>query len=137
MIVGGNNVMVEGTASDDEFTVTPTSASDATITVDGQPTVTAQGIGDLTIDPAGGSDTVRVIANETANTIAVTETSVSIMDLETVNLDTADTEALHVDAGADGDTITVTPSTTVRISIDGGDPTGAGPGLHATSGRPP
>ena len=122
----GGDLTVIATPGDDTITVTPTGTDSAITSVAGViPVIDGSGIGSFTVDADAGNDTVRVVANEGTNAIAVSDAAVTVDALETVNLATANLEALEVSGEQGDDTLTVTPSATVPIFIDGGDPIGA------------
>lgn len=70
---GGNRVVtVRSSGTDDDLTVTPTAAADATVVRAGDPTtVRLRGMAALTVDPGAGDDTITVLATTGADEIAV------------------------------------------------------------------
>jgi hypothetical protein len=131
---GAAAILINGTANPDNISVTPTSATEATIVRAGQNlTINTSNSSTLTIDPLGGSDNLRVNGTQAGETITVTGALVTVDALKTVNY--ANAENLQVFGQAGDDTFEVTPSATTTIFIDGGDPIGTTPGdcIHITA----
>ena len=116
-----------GTAGPDTLTYTPTGAAAGTVALTGGGTlVNFTAAGAFTIDGGGGSDTLVVNGTAAANTITASGTAVQVDLLETVNY--LNIAALTVNGLQGSDTFNVTPSPTVSIFVDGGDPIGVLPG---------
>jgi hypothetical protein len=81
-----------------------------------------------------GKNSLTVNGSADADTIAVNGSSVAISGRRTVNYDGV--QALTVNGNAGSDTFNVTPSASVAMAIDGGDPVGVLPGdqLNITAG---
>jgi hypothetical protein len=138
----GQNFTASGTSGNDSLTVTPTSATAATLrmtstsaSVGSVPVVNASSIGTtFTVDLLAGSDNLTVEGTQASEAITVNSTTVTVGALKTVTY--ANTENLQVLGQAGNDTFDVTPSNTTTIFIDGGDPIGSTPGdqltLHPT-----
>jgi hypothetical protein len=118
------------TAADDIVVVTPGlvfGANSGTVQSNGAvPQIAFVNSGTLTANLDGGDDAVVVNGSADPDTVAVSGTAVGITGRHTVNYSGA--EALTVNGHAGSDTFNVTPSVTVRMFIDGGDPIGVLPG---------
>jgi hypothetical protein len=124
---GAGGITLNGTAAPDAFVVTPTGANTAIAQVGSvAPVVNTTNTGGLTVDAVAASDTLAVNATSGADTIAVSGSAVTVTGLKTVNY--ANVEGLTVKGLAGSDIFNVTPSATVPIFIDGGDPVGVLPG---------
>ena len=124
------NLTLTTTGADDIVTVTPglaAGANSGTVQSSGAvPQITFVNSGTLTANLAGGDDELIVDGSTDPDTIAVSGAAVAITGRRTVNV--TGTEAIRVNGRAGADTFNVTPSTTVAIFIDGGDPVGVTPG---------
>ncbi len=128
----GGTFNVLGTGNDDTISVIPETAAAGRLTVEGtNPVVNYTNIGAnaITVDAAGGQDTVVVIGNETAEIFTVSATAVSVGG-QTINF-TA--EALTVDGAQGADVFDVTPGA-IPMFIDGNDPIGSGDTLNIVAG---
>jgi hypothetical protein len=135
----GNALTATGTANPEAFTYTPTGASAGTFTDAGINTTFnfTNVTGAFTLDASGGSDTVTVNGTPGNDAITASGIAVTVGALKTVTL--ANEESLIVSGQAGSDTFTVTPSATIPIFVDGGDPIGVTPGdtLNIVSGGSP
>ena len=148
----GNTLAVEGSANDDDLTVTPLSDTAGKVELglavqqNGQvaqnvakPLINYSNItGPLAVDLLGGEDTLVVVGNALAQAISVDVpgSTVTIVDLPddatsdgTVTF--ANTESLSVFGLEGSDAFTVTPGA-IPVFIDGGDPIGVLPGDSLT-----
>jgi len=118
---------VNGTADDDTLDVVPFTADSGTVQANGSdPVVRYDSVSAnaITVDGAGGENTVVVHGNETGETFTVTTALVSVGG-QTINYLA---QALTVKGEQGADTFNVTPGA-IPIFIDGGDPIGsANPG---------
>jgi hypothetical protein len=125
---GFEDVLVFGTAGDDDLSYTPTGFDAGTLVLAGLNTVFHISAAFLILDPLGGVDTVTVHGNSADNDIAVlrgTPTTVVTVDLLLpIILDSDNTAALVVSAGLGDDAISVFGSGgPASLTIDGGLPT--------------
>jgi len=123
--------VANATAYADDITVTPLSATEATVSANSAgPTVYASlnaAVGStFTVNALGGSDSVSVVGTQSGETITVNSTTVAVGALKVITY--SGTENLRVLALAGNDTIDVTPSVSTTIFVDGGDPIGSTPG---------
>src|SRR5262249_53447352 len=127
-----------GPTQPDNNTYTPTGvhAGPAVKTGPHTPSTFTAVTGTFTIDPLGGSDTLRVNAPNSSDTIAadvsgatgtVTVSTPGPVTLKVLNFPTADTERLELFGNDGSDVFTVTPGG-VPVFVDGGDPIGVLPG---------
>ena len=137
---GAATLTINGTAGPDNFNYTPTGIAAGTVSLAGtNPIINFTGVGStFTIDPLAGADAVNVngtSGNDTVNVVggAVT-TTVEVVGFKLLNMPTANTEAVNVFGLQGNDTFNVTPSLTVPIFIDGGDPIGVTPPLAPPNG---
>jgi hypothetical protein len=118
------------TGADDTVVVTPglsTGANSGTVSSNGAvPQISFVNSGTLTANLGGGKNALIVNGSPDADTITVSGTSVAISGRRTVNY--SGVQALTVNGNAGSDTFNVTPSATVAMFIDGGDPVGVLPG---------
>jgi hypothetical protein len=126
-ISGAAALTFMGTDNPDTMRYTPTGAAAGIVTLDGQNLMTTFDTlaGTLTLDPAGGNDTVVVNGTALADTIAVARgatTTVQVGALKTVTVGAND-EVLALAAGAGDDTINVTGTGGPALNVDGGPPT--------------
>ncbi|MFO0943475.1 MAG: hypothetical protein U0930_22295 [Pirellulales bacterium] len=130
----GRAANVVGTAGADQLQVTPTSAAGATVRllssspVTTTPNINLSNVTSLSIDAAGGSDSVTVIGTSSNDSIGVAKGAssvVSVNALLAVSILAASTELILVDAGDGNDTTNVTGTTASgqQLSILGGSPT--------------
>ncbi|MCB9939631.1 MAG: hypothetical protein H6823_15420, partial [Planctomycetaceae bacterium] len=133
VVSAANTITVNDGTADETIHVRPTGANTATIQVDGSvPVLHTTNTGALTIGAAGGGDdTLAVTYTSQADDVAVDAAAGTLTHttLKTIAFTTANIEALQVFGGADSDTFTVTPSSTIPVFIDGGDPIGSGDSL--------
>jgi len=124
------DLTITTTGADDTVVVTPgltTGANSGTVQSSGAvPQIAFVNSGTLTANLAGGSDALVMNGSSLADTVAVSGAAVAITGRRTVNY--TGVEALTVNGNAGSDTFDVTPSATVAMFIDGGDPVGAKPG---------
>jgi hypothetical protein len=127
---GIGDLTLTTTAADDTVVVTPgltTGANSGTVSSSGGvPQIAFTNSGTLTANLAGGNDAMVVNGSSSADTVAVSGAAVAISGRHTVSY--TGVEALTVNGNAGSDTFNVTPSNTVAMFIDGGDPIGALPG---------
>ena len=124
---GAGDVTLDGTSGPDSFAVTPTGPNSATIGVGAvAPVVYTTNTGDLKVDAGDGSDNLTVSGTSGSDTINVSGAAVTVTGLKAVNH--LNVESLLVNGLAGNDTFNVATSSTVPISVDGGDPVGALPG---------
>ena len=118
------------TGADDTVVVTPgltTGANSGTVQSSGAvPQIAFVNSGDFTANLGDGDDALVVNGSSLADTITVDGAKVAITTRRTVNY--TGLEALTVNGNAGSDTFNVTPSASVAMFIDGGDPIGAKPG---------
>ncbi len=130
LLAGIGNLTLTTTGADDTVVVTPgltTGANSGTVQSSGAvPQITFVNSGDLTANLGLGNDALLVNGSSSADTITVDGAKVAITTRGTVNY--TGVEALTVNGNAASDTFNVTPSTTVAMFIDGGDPVGQLPG---------
>ena len=130
-LAGGiGDLTLNTTAADDTVVVTPglsTGANSGTVSSSGAvPQIAFVNSGTLTANLDGGNNALVVNGSPDADTIAVSGSSVAILGRQTVNY--SGVQALTVNGNAGSDTFNVTPSATVSMFIDGGDPIGVLPG---------
>lgn len=122
------NIEIDATTGDDGLTFEVTGPDAGTLTVAGLNTVfDLTSVADLDIDALAGSDTLTVVGSAADDDVDVSDAAVTPAGLQGVN-DIAGVEALAVHGREGTDTFHVTPSATVPIFIDGGDPIGQGSG---------
>ena len=108
-------------------TVVVTGANSGTVQSSGAvPDIVFANSGAFTANLGAGNDALVVNGTAAANTVAVNGAAVAITGRRTVNY--SGLEALTVNGRAGSDTFNVTPSSTVAMFIDGGDPIGVLPG---------
>jgi Ca2+-binding RTX toxin-like protein len=122
-----DTLLITATTSADSITVQPTSATSATLSANGVGPLVTANLGAaasslLSVVGGGGSDDLVVEGSANADVIAVSGMSVEITGLKTVGF--SDFAALTVRGQQGNDAFTVTPSATLPIFIDGGDPIG-------------
>ena len=133
---GAGDISVIASAPTNNFTVTPTDASAATIQVDTSETV----LHTFNLDPgalvitSGTRNTVTVNGTPGDDTFNVSGLAVQVVGLKTILLNTPFLGALDVAGLAGNDTFNVTPLAIVPISVDGGDPIGSIPPLPPPNG---
>ena len=122
------DLTINGTAGDDSADVTPLGVSSGKAQInDETPVVNFSNTGTLTIDLAGGIDELTVNGTAGADSITVAGGTVTVVDAGPITrepINYSNIEALTVNSLGGDDTIDVTPSATVPISVDGGDPVG-------------
>ncbi len=126
---GAGDITLAGTAGPDAFTVTPTGPNAATAQVGALAPVvntTNTGTSKLNVDGGAGSNVLTVDGTSGPDAINVSGTSVAVAGLKPVQF--AEIASLQVNGLAGADTFNVSPSTTVPIGIDGGDPASVLPG---------
>ena len=118
------------TSADDTVVVTPglsTGSNSGTVESSGAvPAISFVNAGVLMLNLAGGDDQLTVNGSSDADTIAVSGAAVVITGRRAVNYSEA--EDVTVTGKGGSDTFNVTPSGTVALFIDGGDPVGGLPG---------
>ena len=119
-----NNVAIDGWAGVNNYDVTPTGTSTATITDNGlAATLYTNNTGTLTVDGgAGNVNSVTVEGTAGADTITVTNgatTTVQVGAWQTVSVPTAHTASLVVDGDGGADTFDVTGSNGPTLTING------------------
>jgi len=137
----GADVSVRGTPDDDDVTYSPTGAHAGQLKLAGLNTLfKLTSVGDLDIDALGGDNTLTANGTAGAEIIGVDGVlqTVTVGGLQAVN-DYSNIDALIVKGHQGDDTFNVTPSATVPIFIDGGDPIGTTPGdqLNVNAGVNP
>jgi len=119
---------INGTSDDDSAEVTPLGANSGTAQINGEsPVVDFSDTGTVTVDLAGGFDQLVVNGTQGADSITVVGGAVTVTDATPVTreaINYANIESLTVNSLAGDDTIDVTPSATIPIFVDGGDPVG-------------
>jgi hypothetical protein len=128
---GIGDLTVTTTDADDTLTVTPgvtrTGVNSGRLQSNGvAPEISFANSGTLTANLEGGRDAVVVNGSVAADLMTVSGTAVTIRGRHTVRF--TEVQALTVNGLAGSDTFNVTPSPTVAMFIDGGDPVGATPG---------
>ncbi|HEX3151629.1 MAG TPA: hypothetical protein VHR66_26380 [Gemmataceae bacterium] len=132
--VNGSGLLMNGTAAPDTLTYTPTGASAGTVAAAGINTTFnfSNVLGDCTLDPLGGSNTVAINGTSSADAITATPTgvttSIQVGALKTVRLVSADTQAVTVAGGGGDDMLMVNSATgpvTIPLTFDGGAGTNA------------
>jgi hypothetical protein len=127
---GIGNLTLTTTTADDTVVVTPgqsTGANSGTVQSSGAvPQIVFANSGTFTANLDDGDDALVVNGSSDADTVAVSGAAVAISGRRTVNY--TGVQALTVNGNAGSDTFNVTPSPTVAMFIDGGDPIGAKPG---------
>ncbi len=125
-------IVVNGTSANDEFSVTPTSTTGATVRLTNSPVVattpvvtvaTATG---LRIEGGAGYDAVTVNGSTGNDNIRVVRTplgSVAVNALLTVTVLATSSELVIADAGSGNDVITVQGSVGLAVQVVGGSPT--------------
>jgi hypothetical protein len=131
LLAGIGALTITTTGADDSVTVTPGlaagGANSGSVQSSGAvPQIAFVNSGDLTANLGAGDDALVVNGSSDADTVAVDGAAVVITNRRTVNY--SGVEALSVNGNAGSDTFNVTPSLTVAMFIDGGDPIGALPG---------
>ena len=117
-------ITVNGNSGADLLTVTPTGANTATIvpSVGGLLSINTDNPDALTINTAGGSDTVSVIGTSSNDTIGVARTAtaqVTVGALKAIQI--SNSESLRIAGGDGNDTINVTGTgSTAFLVVDGG-----------------
>ena len=124
------DLTITTTGADDTATVTPglsTGANSGTVQSSGAvPQISFVNSGAFTANLGAGDDALIVNASADVDTIAVSGVAVAITGRRTVNV--SGTETVRVNGQGGSDTLNVTPSASVGIFIDGGDPVGVIPG---------
>src|SRR5262249_6323621 len=127
---GIGDLTLTTTDADDTLLVRPglaKGANSGTVSSSGAvPQISFVNSGDLTAHLRGGKNAVVVNGSSDADTVDVGGAAVAISGRHTANYDSA--QALTVNGNAGSDTFNVTPSPTVAMFIDGGDPIGVKPG---------
>lgn len=131
LLAGIGTLTLTTTGADDTVEVTPgltpSGATSGTLQSNGvAPDVTFANTGTLTANLGAGDDAVVVNGSSDSDTVAVSGAALSITGRHAVNY--TGMEAVTVNGQADSDTFNVTPSGSVVIFIDGGDPVGTTPG---------
>jgi hypothetical protein len=130
LLAGIGDLTITTTGADDTVVVTPglnTGANSGTVQSSGAvPDIVFANRGTFTANLGAGHDALVVNGTAAANTVAVSGAAVAITGRRTVNY--SGLEALTVNGRAGSDTFNVTPSPTVAMFIDGGDPIGLLPG---------
>ncbi|MGA2266650.1 MAG: hypothetical protein ABSH10_09520, partial [Phycisphaerae bacterium] len=120
---GAGNLTVSGTGGNDTAVVSPTGAAAATVQVnDVSPVLNASNIGTtFLVDLTTGSDQLTVNGTESAETITITPTVVTVDSFKAVTY--ANTEDLVVNGLAGNDTFSVTTtSASTTVHVNGADP---------------
>ena len=124
---GNQPLTVLGTNGDDTLIVQPLTADSGSVRVDGMPPSVAYSniqADAITVNGGAGQDRVAVYGTSLSDTFDVSGSSVQVGG-QTVDV-FAESLAVY---GLEGeDTFNVTPSATVPIFVDGGDPIGETPG---------
>jgi CSLREA domain-containing protein len=125
-LISQASLTVLGTDGDDRFAFAPYGPDDVTFHREGLGvTVFGNSLGELVINPRGGSDEVAVTGNVGGNAIAVTRgplTSVAVDALQPLQIVSAETERVRIDGNAGNDVITIAGSGGAALTIDGGAP---------------
>jgi hypothetical protein len=133
----GNLTVLTG-GDDDTVEVTPLGTNHGTLQANGAaPVVNFSGVGDLTVNLLGGNDLLTVNASSGEDTITVDGTTVAITGRQAV--DYLGTESVIANGLAGSDTFDVTPSASVSLFVDGGQPIAVTPGdklIVQTGGDP-
>ncbi len=126
-------IQIAGTAGPDVFSVAPTGADTATVSVnDVAPLVSTNNTGALNVTAAGaGNDQLAVQLTAGDDVVAVNGTSVATTGLKTITYTATEIQSVQVSSGSGSDSFTVTPSDT-PVFIDGGDPIGGDPSDRLT-----
>ena len=136
----GGSLTALGSAGDEtlDIAIDGTSNGTATSSVIGAPVTAFANVGTLSVDLLAGDNTLRlhygsdpetIVVDGAAGTVAATNNA-TVTILETVNF--ANVDSLRVFGNEGNDAFTVTPSDTMPIFIDGGDPIGTIPGDSLT-----
>ncbi|MCO6458749.1 MAG: hypothetical protein J5I93_25865 [Pirellulaceae bacterium] len=127
----GQNLNTLATGVDDVVEVTPLGTNSGLLQSydaqgnDTSPVVNFRETGTFNLDTAGGQNRIIVNGTTASETIAADGDSVTVGTRETVNYtSTGGGNALTVNGHEGSDTFNVTPSPSVPIFIDGGDPIG-------------
>jgi hypothetical protein len=130
-LAANGNVVVNATTGNNSLTYAPTGAAAGQLTLAGLNTlVDLSTVGTLTVNALGGNDLLTVNATQADETIDVSDAAVDVNGLLPAAI--SGFEALTVNGRAGSDLFRVTPSATVPIFVDGGDPIGTTPGDRLT-----
>ena len=143
---GGAALTVYGSAVNDTITYKPTGTNAGFVAAAGAPAAAlfTNVLGAFTIDPLGGTDNVQILGTigaDTFNALLNPTATVQVNALKTVRLPSARVELISFYGGQGGDTFNVTAyaGTSMKLFVDGGQPTGssqAGDILKLIAGSP-
>ena len=130
----GDTITVSDAGNNNTLDVTPTTGASATSQISGQtPVVNTTSAGALFADLVGSSDQLVVNGSQYDDTIAVNGAAASVAISNATQgtlqkVDYSGTASLTVNGNDGSDMFNVTPSATMPIFIDGGNPVGVQPG---------